>query len=331
MTTRRTFLAAGSAAVCGLLSPLTGFAQRQRSSPLKIGLLEPGPLSSYANWRKALVTGLGELGYVQGRDVLIEDRAAEGDYDRLPGLAAELVRIKVDVIVASTTTAIRAAKQATTAVPIVMVRPADPVGSGFVASLRHPGGNITGLSNVAVDLSSKYLELLRVALPRLSRVAVLVNTSNPVHGDFLKGIRATENANGMKVLPALVTGEGQIESTFASMKRDHPGALIVLPDSLFFSQANRIAALAIRQNLPTMFGTREPVESGGLMSYGQDFAEHYYRAARYIDKIVKGAKPGDLPVEQPTKIELVVNLKTAKALGLEIPQSLLMRADRVIE
>ena len=267
---------------------------------------------------------------MEGKNLIIEERWAEGNYERLPGLAAELVQMKVDVIVASAN-AIRAAQQATTTIPIVMVTTADPVGSGFIASLARPGGNITGLSNMSVDVSSKYLELLRAAVPRLSRVTVLVNPANPIHSDFLKRVQATEKTNSVTISPVEASTASQIEAAFGAMTRERAGALIVLPDSFFSSQARRIAELAAQQRLPTMFWTRGLVESGGLMSYGQNSAEHYYRAATYIDKILKGAKPGELPVEQPTKIELVINLKTAKAIGLAIPQELLLRADKVIE
>jgi putative ABC transport system substrate-binding protein len=238
--------------------------------------------------------------------------------------------MKVDVIVAATPPGIQAAQQATATIPIVMVRIGDPVGAGFVASIARPGRNITGLSNMDVEVMSKYLELLRVAVPKLSRVTVLVNPGHPRHPDYLKRIQATATTNNVKISPAQVSTESQIEAVFGAMKRERAGALIVLPDTFFAAQARRIAELAAQHRLPTMFWTRESVESGGLMSYGQNNAEHYYRAATYIDKILKGANPGDLPVEQPTKFELVINLKTAKALGLTM-QDLLFRADKVIE
>ena len=326
-TRRRLLIALGAGA---LAAPLACFAQQQRSKVARIGLLEGSSASSYAKWREALIAGLRELGYVEGKNIIIEYRWAEGNYERLPGLAAEMVQMKVDVIVASSL-AIRAAQQATTTIPIVMVQTSDPVGSGFVASLARPGRNITGLSNMNTEVMSKYLELLRVAVPKLSRVTVLVNPSNPVHPEFLKSIQAAAKTNSVKISPVQASTASQIEAAFGAMKQERAGALIVLPDSFFLAQARRIAELAAQHRLPTMFWTREPVESGGLMSYGQNIAEHYYRAATYVDKILKGAKPGDLPVEQPTKFELVINLKTAKALGLTIPQELLLRADRVIE
>ncbi|TMH67472.1 MAG: ABC transporter substrate-binding protein [Betaproteobacteria bacterium] len=322
---RKLVIALGAGA---LIAPLACFAQQQRSKVARIGLLEPGSIS--ANRREALIGGLREFGYVEGKNMIIEERRAEGKYERLPALAAELVQMKVDVIVASAN-AVRAAQQATSTIPIVMVTTADPVGSGFIASLARPGRNITGLSAIATDLSSKYLELLRAAVPKLSRVTVLVNPDHSIHPEFLKRIQATEKTNSVTISPVEASTASQIEPAFSAMKQERAGALILLPDPFFLAQARRIAELAAQQRLPTMFWTREPVESGGLMSYGQHNAEHYYRAATYIDKILKGAKPGELPVEQPTKIELVINLKTAKAIGLAIPQELLLRADKVIE
>jgi putative ABC transport system substrate-binding protein len=313
-------------------APLACFAQPQRPKVARIGLLEATSASSFADGRpEPLIAGLRELGYVEGRNIIIEYRWAEGKYERLPGLAAEMVQMNVDVIVAASYLAIQAAQQATTTIPIVMVRTSDPVSMGFVASLSRPGRNITGLSNINVDVMSKHLELLRAAVPKLSRVTVLVNPGHPNHPDFLKRIQATERANGVTISTAQAGTPSQIEAAFGTMKRERAGALIVLPDSFFLAQARRIAELAVQHRLPTMFPTREPVESGALMSYGQNLAEHYYRAAAYVDKILKGAKPADLPVEQPTKIELVINLKTAKAIGLTIPRPLLFRADQVIE
>jgi putative ABC transport system substrate-binding protein len=239
--------------------------------------------------------------------------------------------MRVDVIVAATPPAIQAAQRATTAIPIVMVRTSDPVGLGFVSSLSRPGGNITGLSNLNEDISSKYLELLRAAVPRLSRVTLLVNPGQPLHSVFLKNIYAAAQKTGMKVSPVEASTASQLESAFGAMRQERAEALILLPDPFFLGQVRRIAELAAQQRLPTLFSTREAVEAGVLMSYGPNRAEDYYRAATYVDKILKGAKPGELPVEQPTKLELVINLKTAKAIGLTIPQELRLRADKVIE
>jgi putative ABC transport system substrate-binding protein len=329
--TRREILFAGGAGLCALAMPLTSITQQRLPKVARIGYLDTVS-SDFAKYRAdGLRTGMRELGYAEGKNVVIEYRWAEGKYERLTGLAAELVQLKVDVIVAAGTQAIQAAQKATTTIPIVMTATADPVAAGFVASLSRPGRNITGLSNISVDLSSKYLELLRAALPKLSRVTVLVNPSHPNHPSFAKNIQATAQTTGVKISPVPAGTASEIDAAFAAMRHERAGALIVLPDGFFFAQARRIAELAAQQRLPTMFWTREPVEAGGLMSYGQNIAEHYYRAATYVDKILKGAKPGDLPVEQPTKIELVINLKTAKAIGLTIPQDLLFRADRVIE
>ena len=329
MNSRRKLLVALSAGA--LAAPLACFAQQQRSKVARIGLLEASSASSSAKSREALIRGLRELGYMEGKNIIIEERWADGKYEHLPGLAAELVQMKVDVILAGGTPAVQAAQQATTTIPIVMVRTGDPVGSGFVASLARPGRNITGPSNIIVEVASKYLELLRAAVPTLSRVTVLVNPANPIHSDFLKRVQATEKTNSVTISPVEASTASQIEAAFAAMTRERAGALIVLGDPFFSSQARRIAGLAAQPRLPTMFWTRGPVESGGLMSYGQNNAEHYYRAATYVDKILKGAKPGDLPVEQATKIELVINLKTAKAIGLTVPQQLILQADKVIE
>ena len=323
---RHVVIALGTGA---LSASLACFAQPRRSRVARIGVLESS--STSANQREALIAGLRELGLVEGRNFTIEYRWAEGKYERLPGQAADLVRMNVDVIVAGGTPAVQAAKQATTSIPIVMVRIGDPVGSGFVASLSRPGRNITGLSNILAEVAGKYVELLRAAVPRLSRVAVLLNPNNPIHPDFFQRVRATEKANTVTLSPIRASTASEVEAAFGAMDRERAEALIVLGDPFFASQAPRIAELAAQHRLPTMFWTREPVESGGLMSYGQHNEEHYYRAATYIDKILKGAKPGDLPVEQATKFELVVNLKTAKAIGLTIPQQLLLQADKVIE
>ena len=322
---RKLIVALGAGAFA---APLACFAQQQRSKVARIGVLES--TSTSAEQRELLMAGLRELGYAEGKNIIIEDRWAEGQYERLPGLAAQLVQMKVDVILAAGSPAVRAAQQATTTIPIIMLRVGDPVGSGFVASLARPGRNITGPTNMLTDVASKYLELLRAAAPKISRVAVLVNPANQIHPVFLKSIQATEKTNNVTISPIEASTAGQVEAAFGTMTRERAGALIVLADPFFASQGNRIAELAVQQRLPTMFWTRGLAESGGLMSYGQRNAEHYYRAATYVDKLLKGAKPGDLPVEQATKIELVINMKTAKALGLTM-QDLLFRADKVIE
>ena len=329
MITRRMLLLAITAGA--IAAPLASFAQQRPAKVPRIGFLAATSASASASWVEALRAGLRDLGYVEGKNIAIEYRWADGKYERLPGLAAELVQLNVDVIVAATTPAVQAVQKTTTTIPIVFAAVGDPVGSGLVASLSRPRGNITGLSTLTVDVSSKYLELLRVAVPKLSRVAVLVNPDHPLHPVFLKQVQAAAKAVGVKVSLVEAQTGSQIEAPFGAMTRERAGALIVLPDPFFLTQAPRIAEFAAKNRLPTMFWTRELVEAGGLMSYGQNLAEHFRRAAYYVDKILKGAKPADLPVEQSTKFELVINRKTAKAIGLTIPQELLLRADRVIE
>ena len=329
MTTRREFLLTGAAGLCVLAAPQTSLGQQKPAKVYRIGVLDGTAISPYR--MEALLRGLRELGYVSGKNIVIEHRQAEGQYERLPVLAAELVGLKPDVIVVGSPPAIRVAQKATTVIPIIMCASGDPVGSGFIKSLSRPGGNITGLSNINVDLSSKYLELSHLAVPRLSRIAVLVNPRHPNHPDMLKNVRAAAKTASVEVMPLQAATTSEIAAAFGPLMRERASALIVLADPLFFTHARRIIDLASQHRLPTMFWTRELVEAGGLMSYGQDIAEQYYRAANYVDKILKGAKPGELPIEQPTKIELVINLKTAKAIGLTIPQNLLFRADKVIE
>ena len=327
-TRRRLVLALGAGA---LAAPLVSFAQQKPPKVARIGFLGAASASGWASRVEVLRAGLRELSYVEGKNIVIEFRWAEGKYERLPGMAAELVQLKVAVIVAASPPAIQAAQQATTTIPIVMVSVADPVGLGFVASLSRPGGNVTGLSTLNVDLSSKYLELLRVAVPKLSRVAVLVKPDHPHHPDELKIIQAAAKTTGVNVSPLQASTASQIEAALGAMTRERAGALIVLPDAFFRTHGRQIAELAMKNRLPTMFATPEWVEAGGLMSYGQNTVERFRRAATYVDKILKGVKPADLPVEQPTQFELVINRKTAKAIGLTISQDLLFRADKVIE
>jgi putative tryptophan/tyrosine transport system substrate-binding protein len=324
---RQIVIAIGSA----LAAPLLSFAQQRTAKVPRIGYLDASS-SDFASTRlERLRAGLRDLGYAEGKNIVIEVRWAEAKYERLPGLAAQLVQMKVDVMVAGGSPAIAAAQTSTADIPIVMAATGDPVGLKFVASLSRPRGNITGLSNISVDLSSKYLELLRAAVPKLSRIALLVNPDHPNHPFILKNIQTAAQATAVNVSLVKVNTGSQIEDALGAVKQNRAGALIVLPDGIFYAQASRIAELAAQQRLPTLFWTRELTEAGGLMSYGQNIAEHFYRAATYVDKILKGAKPGDLPVEQPTTIELVINLKTAKAIGLTISQELLFRADKVIE
>ena len=321
---RRLVIALGTGA---LSAPLACFAQQPRSKVARIGLLESS--STSANLREALTAGLRELGLVESKNIIIEYRWAEGKYERLPGLAAELVQMKVDVILAGGRPAVQAAKQATTSIPIVMVRVGDPVGSGFVASLSRPGGNITGLSNILGEVASKYVELLRAAVPELSRVTVLVNPANPSHSDYFKRVQATGKTNTVTISPIQASTASQIEAAFGEMKQERAAALIVQGDPFFASQAPLIAELAAQQRLPTMFWTRGPVEAGGLMSYGQNNAEHYYRAATYIDKILKGAKPA--PPPPPHEPPNLQQQKTKKPNGLTPTNSLPLQSKKAKE
>jgi putative ABC transport system substrate-binding protein len=271
-----------------------------------------------------------DLGYIEGKNLLIEWRSADGESGRLPGLAAELVNLHVDIIVTAATAATVAAQKATTTLPIVMGIVADPVGSGLVKSLAHPDGNITGLSSIAGDLSPKLLEMLRSMIPKLSRVAVLVNPHNPAHTIALKNVQVAAQRIGVTILQADAQTPTEIGNALAMIAREKVGALIISRDEFFNQQVRQIAELAEKNRLPTIAGLREYVEAGGLMSYGSSVSDIFRRTATYVDKIFKGAKPGEIPVEQPTKFELFINGRTAKTLGLKIPQSLLIMADKVI-
>ena len=275
--------------------------------------------------------GMREFGYIEGKNLEIEWRYAESKSERLPGLVAELLQLKVDVIVTVGTPTHRAAQKATTTIPIVMVNMVDPVGSGLVKSLARPGGNITGLSNLLNELAPKHLEMLLTMVPKLSRLAILLNPTNSSHATILKTVQAAAQKSGAKILPVEARTPQEIETAFTMMNKEKAGAVMVLADGLFIQQARQIAELAVKHRLPSIWANRDYVEAGGLMSYESNRAEQFRRTATYVDKILKGAKPGDLPVEQPMKFELVINGKTAKALGLKIPQSLLISADKVIE
>jgi putative ABC transport system substrate-binding protein len=274
---------------------------------------------------------LRDLGYVEGRNILIEYRWAEGKYERFPALIAELIALKVDVIVTAGTPATQAVKKATTSVPVVMVAVGDPVGTGIVASLNRPGGNITGLTSISPELEGKRLELLGEVVPKLSHVAILWNPTNAFHVIEMKEAQSAASALRMKVLSLAVRTPEELDGAFAAMNRERPGALLVLADRLFLHHRTRIMDFAAQHRLPGVHAYRELVEVGGLMSFGPSYAGMHRRAAAYVDKILKGAKPADLPVEQPTKFELALNLKTAKTLGIKIPQSVLLRADKLIE
>jgi putative tryptophan/tyrosine transport system substrate-binding protein len=326
---RKLVIALGASA---LAAPLASFAQ-QKGKIWRVGVLvqERRPASLESHRFGAFPMGMRNLGYVEGENLVIEWRFADGVPERLPGLAAELVQIKVDVILAATTPPTAAAQKATTTIPIVMASVGDPVGSGFVKSLAHPGGNITGVSNLSGDLGGKHLEFLLALLPKLSRVAVLTNPANSTSANILMSIQAAARRSGVMVLPIEAHNPQEIESAFLLMTREKVGALIIVSDALFAQQSRQIAELATNHRLPSIDGLREFAEVGGLMSYGTNRAEHYTRAATYVDKIFKGAKPADLPVEQATRFEFIVNGKTAKLLGLTIPNELLLHADKVIE
>ena len=314
------------------LAPLAAEAQ-QAGQAARIGYLAAN-LTVSPHMTEAFRQGLRDLGYVDGRSVVIEYRDAEGKYDRLPARAAELVALKVDVIVAADTPAALAAKQATRTLPIVFIGAGDPVTIGLVTSLARPGGNVTGLSLLAPELVGKRLELLKQAVPGVGRVAALWQpgfVGERTEKDMLKEVEVAARALGVRLQFVEARGPADFDRAFSDMTRARADALTVLGSAMFANERRRVVDLAAKNRLPGVYGFREYVDAGGLMAYGPNVADLFQRAATYADKILKGAKPGDLPVEQPTKFELVLNLKTAKALGLTIPQSVLVRADQVIE
>ncbi len=298
----------------------------------RVGFLGPRTRSNDAGLVDAFLQGLRDLGWVEGKTIVIEYRWAEGRSDRLPDLAAELVRLKVDVIFAGNTATAVAAKNATGTIPIVMATAGDPVGLGLVTSLARPGGNVTGLSfSVGTDIVGKWLELLKETVPKVRRVAVLSNPANPSHALAIENVIVAARAVGVQLQLLEAGGPNQFDNAFAAMARERAGALLVVLDPFFGFHRARLTDLAAKNRLPAMYGSREYPEAGGLMSYGANFRHNFHRSATYVDKILKGAKPADLPIEQPAKFELVINLKTAKMLGLTVPPSLLLRADQVIE
>ena len=321
---RRTFVTAAAGVA---LSVVHGFAAAA-SSPARVAFLRIVPPLKVSV--DALEQGFRDLGYTPGRDLFIEYRYADGRDDELRRLAADVVARKVDIILAAGYQAIQAAKTATSTIPIVMVVAGDPVGSGFVKSLARPGGNITGNSIINPTLAAKRLEVLKQALPNLSRVATLLNKSNPLHQAEWEATLAAAKALGIAAQPYEVQGPMGFELAFAAMIGAHAEAVVVLEDASFGSERARLVALAATSHLPAIYGQRDSVEAGGLLSYGPNIADVYRNSAWVVDKILKGAKAGDLPIQQPTTFELVINLKTAKALGLTIPQSLLVRANEVI-
>jgi len=330
MTDRRAFI--GMLAGGLLAAPLSAEAQ-PAAKAYRIGLLGGSPPNSPGGQRswERFFQGMRELGYVEGQNILVEGRFYGDRTDRLPALAAELVQLKMDVIVAGVTPAPEAAQRATSTIPIVMAMHPDPVGSGLVASLARPGGNVTGLSTLSPELVGKRLQLLKEAVPGISRVAVLSNPTAPPQALELREAEVAARSLKVQLQVLQARAPGDFASAFSAMTKGRAGGLIALGSSMFFAHRTRIVELAAQSRLPAIYMLKEFAEAGGLMAYAPNLRESFRRAATYVDKILKGAKPADLPVEQPTKFELVINLKTAKALGLTIPQSLLLRADELIQ
>ena len=330
MNKRRKLLIALGA---GALAAPFGTVAQQQGKVWRVGVLAnlSRPASIESHFYGGFLRGMRELGYVEGNNLVIEWRFSDGKTERLPGLAAELVNLAVDVVLATSSPATGAAQKAIVNIPIVMASVGDPVGSGFVKTLARPGGNITGLSNLNVDISPKLMEMLHSMVPKLARIAVLVNPDNAFHATSLKSIHAEAKRKGIAALSFEARTPQEIEIAFSQMVGQKAGALVVGGDPLYNQQSRQIVQLATKYRLPSTAALWEYAESGGLMSYQANSADQYRRAATYVDRIFKGAKPADLPVEQPTKFELIINRKTAKALGLTIPQSLLIRSDKVIE
>ena len=318
--------------LCTMLFALSLSAEAQQPTKIpRIGYLGAVSLSTNSARTDAFRQGLRELGYVEGKNIVIEWRSAEGKLDRLPALAAELVRLKVDIIVTAGATATRPAKEATTTIPIVMTNEGDPVGTGFVASLARPGGNITGLSTLAPELSGKRLELLKETIPKLSRVAVLGTSTQPAYAQQLREIELAAGALKVKLQYLDVLDPKDIATAFRAATKGRAEAVLVLGGPVFNSNRTQIADLATKNRLPAIYERAEFIDAGGLVVYGASVTEMYRRAATYVDKILKGTKPADLPVEQPIKFEFIISLKAAKQIGLTIPPNVLARADKVIK
>jgi putative ABC transport system substrate-binding protein len=318
-------------ALCAVLFALCVSAEAQQPSKMpRIGYLTASSLSAVADRAEAFRQGLRELGYIDGKNIIIEWKSADGKVDRLPVFAAELVHLKVDVILAAGPTVTGAAKHATSTIPIVMAQDIDPVGSGFIASLARPGGNITGLSTHYPEISGKQLELLKEIVPKLSRVAVFGTSTTPGTAQALREAELASGAFEVKLQYLDIVGSMDIETAFQAASKGRADAVLALGSPVLNSHRTQIIELAVKSRLPATYYGPEWVEDGGLMSYGVSFSDLHRRAATYVDKILKGAKPADLPVAQPTKFEFVINLKTAKQIGLTIPQSVLFRADNVI-
>jgi len=326
---RKLLLALGASAIA---APLACFAQPQ-GSLRRVGFLYfASRQSALESGRYELfVQGMRELGYAEGRNYELVARFADGVSERLPGLVEELTRMKVDAIVATGTPVAAALKHAGGATPVVMTVGADPVGEGYAASLARPGGKFTGLATGNAELFAKHVELLKIALPKLSRIAILWNSANESHPARLKQVQVIAQRAGLRVVHAGAHTESEIERGFAAMIRERPEALIILNDTFFVQQLKQIAGLSVEHKLPSLFGAIEYAEAGGLIGYGQNVLDNFQRAATYVDKILKGAKPGELPIEQPTRVSLAINRRTARAIGFAVPQELLLRADRVIE
>jgi putative ABC transport system substrate-binding protein len=323
---RREFLA-----VVGGAAAWSVAARAQQAGKVwRIGSLSPASFGQNDNL-KVFMQALNDLGYIDGKNIQFERRVADGNLDRLPALAAELVRTNVDLILAESSFAAEAARAVTKTIPIVMTGVGNPVGSGFVNSISQPGGNVTGLTNDSIEVSSKYLEYLRAAVPDLVRVGVFIDPKHPNHPTVLKQVQVTAQAIGASVSTIELRSVSDIDAALRLVQQDHPDALIVPPDPTFSIIYQQIAEFAISNRLPTMFGQRRGVEAGGLMSYEPNLTDMYKRAAALADKIFKGAKPADLPVEFPTRFQFIINLKTAKALGLAVPPALLTSADELIE
>jgi putative ABC transport system substrate-binding protein len=322
---RRRFLLTS---VAGAFAAPPDAGARQTAKVRRVGVLFGSPASS---WIEALRQGLRDVGLVEGRTVLTEWRSAEGRYERLPGLAAELVRLSVDVLIAHPTVAVQAARRATTTIPIVMPASADPVGAGLVESLARPGGNVTGSTFISSEITGKRLELLKEMLPHATSVALVANPDNPATALQLTQARAAGSVLRVRLRLIEVRAETQLDAAFAVLLRDRADALSVIDDPMLGSKRADIVKRVARARLPAIYGWRDWVDAGGLMSLGANVDEMFRQAGGYVDKILRGAKPADLPIEQPTKFEFVINLKTAKALGLALPPSLLARADQVIE
>jgi putative ABC transport system substrate-binding protein len=325
---RREFITlVGGAAVAW---PLAAAAQQGAKVP-RVGFLGNSDAALEANLIGPFRDGLRALGYEQGRNIAIEYRWAEGNYDRFPALVAELLASNVDVLVTAGTPAALAIKKATTSVPVVMIAVGDPVGTGLVPSLARPGGNLTGLSSIAPDLEGKRLELLREVVPRLSRVGMFVNSLNPFHTGSVQQARTAAQALGIQLQLLDVRAAEDLDAAFAAILKERPEALFILADRVFLHNRARMMDFAARQRLPNINAYHELVQAGGLMSFGPSYEDMHRRAAIYVDKILKGATPADLPIEQPTKFTLVINLKAAKAIAVDVPPILVARADEVIE